>query len=78
MPFEFKKTEIEGLMLIKPHMYPDERGLYKKYYEKNIFAENGITCEFTESSDLYSKKRASLSNSGFASKTYTRHIWCFI
>ena len=39
MPFEFKKTEIEGLMLIKPHMYPDERGLYKKYYEKNIFAE---------------------------------------
>ena len=38
MPFEFKKTEIEGLMLIKPHMYPDERGLYKKYYEKNIFA----------------------------------------
>jgi len=36
MPFEFKKTEIEGLMLIKPHMYPDERGLYKKYYEKNI------------------------------------------
>ena len=37
MPFEFKKTEIEGLMLIKPHMYPDERGLYKKYYEKNIF-----------------------------------------
>lgn len=58
MPFEFKKTEIEGLMLIKPHMYPDERGLYKKYYEKNIFAENGITCEFTESSDLYSKKGA--------------------
>ena len=58
MPFEFKKTEIEGLMLIKPHMYPDERGLYKKYYEKNIFAEHGITCEFTESSDLYSKKGA--------------------
>ena len=42
MPFEFKKTEIEGLMLIKPHMYPDERGLYKKYYEKNIFAENKV------------------------------------
>lgn len=58
MPFEFKKTEIEGLMLIKPHMYPDERGLYKKYYEKNIFVENSITCEFTESSDLYSKKGA--------------------
>lgn len=39
MPFEFKKTEIEGLMLIKPHMYPDERGLYKKYYEKYFCRE---------------------------------------
>lgn len=58
MPFEFKKTELKGLLVITPHMYPDERGLYKKYYEKNIFAENGITCEFTESSDLYSAKGA--------------------
>lgn len=56
MSFEFKKTELEGLLVIQPHMYPDERGLYKKYYEKDIFAENGITCFFTESSDLYSKK----------------------
>lgn len=58
MGFEFIKTDIEGLMVIKPHMYPDDRGVYKKYYEKYIFAENGITCEFTESSDLYSKKGA--------------------
>lgn len=56
MAFEFKKIEIEGLVIIQPHMYSDDRGLYKKYYEKRIFAENGITCEFTESSDLYSKK----------------------
>lgn len=58
MPFEFTKTEIEGLLIIKPHMFPDDRGLYKKYYEKNIFAEQGIKCEFTESSDLYSQKGA--------------------
>lgn len=56
MSFEFYKTSIEGLIVIQPHMYPDERGLYKKYYEKNIYAENGIVSEFTESSDLYSQK----------------------
>lgn len=56
MSFEFYKTSIEGLIVIRPHMYPDERGLYKKYYEKNIYAENGIVSEFTESSDLYSQK----------------------
>lgn len=30
MPFEFKKTEIEGLMLIKPHMYPDRARFVQK------------------------------------------------
>lgn len=39
-------------------MFPDNRGLYKKVYEKNIYAENGITCTFTETSDLYSCKGA--------------------
>lgn len=58
MPFEFVKTEIEGLTVISPHMYPDDRGLYKKYYEKNIFEKNGINCLFTEASDLYSVKGA--------------------
>jgi len=58
MPFTFHKTEIEGLLVIEPHMFPDDRGLYKKHYEKFIFAENGITCDFTESSDLYSAKGA--------------------
>ena len=58
MPFEFHKTEIEGVLVITPHMYPDERGLYKKCYEKNAFFENGITCTFNETSDLYSQKGA--------------------
>lgn len=58
MPFEFLKTDLEGLQIIIPHQFPDNRGLYKKCYERNIFAQNGITCEFTESSDLYSRKGA--------------------
>lgn len=58
MGFEFKETNIKGLFVITPHMYPDDRGLYKKYYEKNIYAEHGIKDDFIESSDLYSKKGA--------------------
>lgn len=58
MSFKFEKTEIEGLMVITPHMFPDNRGLYKKCYEANIYRENGITCDFNEASDLYSKKGA--------------------
>lgn len=58
MPFEFRKTDIEGVLLIDPHMYPDNRGLYKKNYQKNVYLDHGITCAFSESSDLYSKKGA--------------------
>ena len=58
MPFEFKKTEINDLLVITPHMYPDDRGLYKKYYEKDIYIQHGILCDFNECSDLYSKKGA--------------------
>ena len=58
MAFDFHKTEIEGVTIISPHTYPDERGVYKKNYEKKIFAENGIICTFNECSDLYSRKGA--------------------
>lgn len=58
MAFTFHETIIPDLFIIEPHMYPDERGLYKKNYEKSVFAEHGIISEFTESSDLYSRKGA--------------------
>lgn len=58
MAFTFHKSEIPDLLIIEPHIYPDDRGIYKKNYEKNVFKENGIDCDFVESSDLYSKKGA--------------------
>lgn len=56
MSFSFEKTGIEGVFRIRPHVYSDERGTYKKYYEKHVFAEHGIMEEFSESSDLISQK----------------------
>lgn len=56
MSFQFRRTDIEGIITIQPHLFSDDRGIYKKCYEKKTFAENGILCEFTENSDLYSKK----------------------
>ena len=58
MSFIFHETKFSDLLIIEPHRYIDNRGIYEKNYEKNCFAEYGITCEFTESSDLYSKKGA--------------------
>lgn len=58
MAFQFIKTSIKDLMIIEPHQAPDERGLYKKCYEKNIYEENGIVDVFNENSFIYSHKGA--------------------
>ena len=58
MSFRFTPTALPGLTLITPLMFPDSRGFYKKHYEKNAHHTAGITCSFTESSDLVSKKGA--------------------
>ena len=54
--FTFEKTEIEGVIVATPHMFGDERGLLKKTYEKNIFAENGIVFTAIEELETTSKK----------------------
>ena len=56
MGFQFLKTDMDDLMVIIPHQAEDERGMYKKYYERDLFAANGISNEFTESSIIYSLK----------------------
>ena len=56
--FSFTRTEIDGLFIISPHTFEDDRGIYKKFYEKNVFSENGIVSEFTETSEIFSTKGA--------------------
>ncbi len=58
MAISIASTDIDGLMVIAPHLFYDERGLYKKNYESDIYNEFGISRNFTESSDLYSVKGA--------------------
>lgn len=53
MPFEFEKLEIEGLVLIKPKAFGDERGFFMESYKKSEFVKNGIDCDFVQ--DNHSK-----------------------
>lgn len=48
MPFEFKKLEIDGLILIKPKVFADNRGFFMESYKKSTFSENGINVEFVQ------------------------------
>lgn len=53
MPFEFEQLEIEGLVLVKPKVFGDNRGFFIESYKKSEFLANGITCDFVQ--DNHSK-----------------------
>ncbi|WP_457567464.1 dTDP-4-dehydrorhamnose 3,5-epimerase [Desulfurobacterium sp.] len=55
MPFEFLKTEIPGVVIVKPRVFGDERGFFMETYKKSDFVRAGINVEFVQ--DNHSKSR---------------------
>lgn len=53
---EFMKTELEGVLLLKPNKYLDDRGYFLESYKKSVFYDNGISLEFTQDNLSFSKK----------------------
>ena len=54
---EFISTNIEGLIIIKPRVFNDERGYFYESYNKNVFKKNGLELDFMQDNQ-------SLSHSG--------------
>ena len=56
---KFKKceTSIDGVYVIEPTVFGDERGYFMETYEKNDFEEIGITGDFVQDNQSRSKKR---------------------
>lgn len=48
MPFIFKRTDIEELMLIQPKIFNDERGYFFENFKKSDFLNNGIDVDFVQ------------------------------
>ncbi|MFA7657949.1 MAG: dTDP-4-dehydrorhamnose 3,5-epimerase [Candidatus Gastranaerophilaceae bacterium] len=48
MPFEFEKLEIDGVILVKPKVFGDNRGFFMESYKKSEFVKNGIDVEFVQ------------------------------
>ncbi|WP_297445084.1 dTDP-4-dehydrorhamnose 3,5-epimerase [Desulfurobacterium sp.] len=55
MPFEFLKTEISEVIIVKPRVFGDERGFFLETYKKSDFTKAGINGEFVQ--DNHSKSR---------------------
>ena len=56
MALKFNKTSIEGLVLIEPHVFEDERGYFIKDFEKTVFSQNGLPDFVVESNESKSRR----------------------
>lgn len=46
---DFQQTDIEGLFLIKPFVFEDERGTFVKTFHEEEFKKQGLEADFKES-----------------------------
>ena len=56
MSFIFEKTALEGVILIKPQVFGDNRGFFMESYKKSDFYANGIKVEFNQDNHSCSSK----------------------
>ena len=54
--FNFIKTDIEGVFIIEPTTFGDERGYFMETYQYNDFAAAGIDVKFVQDNQSMSKK----------------------
>lgn len=53
MGFLFHKTELDGVIVVEPKVFEDNRGFFLESYKKSEFTENGIKVDFFQ--DNHSK-----------------------
>jgi dTDP-4-dehydrorhamnose 3,5-epimerase len=52
----FQKTEIEGLLIIVPDIFQDDRGIFLETFNRDIFEKNGLPIHFAQDNRSISKK----------------------
>lgn len=54
--FDFKKTSIDGVYIIEPTVFGDNRGYFMETYQANEFKEAGLDYDFVQDNQSKSKK----------------------
>lgn len=56
MPFVFEPCEIEGLVIVRPRIFPDGRGFFLESYKASEFERAGITLPFVQDNHSLSSR----------------------
>ena len=54
--FNFIKTEIDGVIIVEPRVFGDERGYFMETYQETAFKEAGICSDFVQDNQSKSRK----------------------
>ena len=54
--FSFIQTELQGVFIIEPTVFGDERGYFMETYQKEEFAAAGIDCNFVQDNQSKSSR----------------------
>ncbi|RAP53497.1 MAG: dTDP-4-dehydrorhamnose 3,5-epimerase [Methanosphaera sp. rholeuAM270] len=54
--FNFIKTGIDGVYVIEPEVFGDNRGYFMETYHEQVFKENGLDVKFVQDNQSKSKK----------------------
>lgn len=54
--FKFEKTDIDGVIVVEPEIFGDERGYFMETYSESDFYENGLDYKFVQDNQSSSKK----------------------
>jgi dTDP-4-dehydrorhamnose 3,5-epimerase len=57
---DFSNLAIDGVRLIKPRRIPDSRGYFVETWNRRVFGEAGIDCDFGQDNASFSAKRGTV------------------
>jgi len=57
---EFIDTQLEGVFLIKPRVFQDQRGFFLESYSQKEFGKKGIKANFVQDNFSFSRKKGTL------------------
>ena len=56
MQFKAQETPIEGLLVIEPKLFKDERGYFMEFFRKSEFKDLGVDLEFVQDNQSRSRR----------------------
>ncbi len=56
MPFNNEKTTLQGLLILTPRLFPDDRGFFMETYKESDFIKDGISERFVQDNHSRSSK----------------------